>query len=178
MRSLPANGAVAVMSVGLILTGCGSESGPAASDAPVAAATASETASASPKPAHSSPAALPIGSLDELFQAVDERLDCPEVLDGFSWDDYLFVVDGGELRGRQCGETLVMAWSGDQSLIRGARDLMSSAGGPVPTVGTPEWFVADITGVGEGGTGVPEHQAGSRDLNGLAAELGADFTAG
>jgi hypothetical protein len=121
----------------------------------------------------------PVGSLDELFQAVDERFDCPGASDGFFGKDYFFMVDGGDqLVGRQCGETIVMAWSQDQLLIQGARELLSSAVAPVPVVGTAEWFVADITEAGEGGTGVPEHQSASTDLDRLAAELGADFTAG
>jgi hypothetical protein len=50
----------------------------------------------------------------------------------------------GEQKG-QCGETMVTAWSQDQSLIQGARELLSSTGEPVPVVGTAEWFVADTS---------------------------------
>jgi hypothetical protein len=120
-----------------------------------------------------------VGGLDELFEAVDERFDCPGPSDGFSGEDHFFFLDGGEqLVGRQCGETIVMAWSQDPSLIQDARELLSSTGEPVPMVGTAQWFVADTTEVGEGGTGAPEHQAASTDLDSLAAELGADFAEG
>ncbi|WP_147301173.1 hypothetical protein [Citricoccus muralis] len=120
-----------------------------------------------------------MGSLDELFEAVDERFDCPGPSDGFSGEDHFFMVGGGEqLVGRRCGETIVMAWSEDQSLIQGARELLNSAVAPVPVAGTAEWFVADVTEAGEGGTGAPEHQAASKDLDRLAAELGADLTEG
>lgn len=185
-RSLPARGAVVVLTAGIVLTGCGSEAGQSggeagqsATEAPPPATTPSETTSPNPESTQSSPVADPVGSLDELFDAVDERFDCPDPSDGFSGEDHFFMVDGGDqLVGRQCGETIVMAWSEDQSPIQGARELLSSAVAPVPVAGTAHWFVADVTEAGEGGTGAPEHQATSKDLDRLAAELGADFTEG
>jgi hypothetical protein len=178
VRSFPASGAV-MLTAGLVLTSCASEAGQGASETPPPATTPSDTTSTNPESSQSSTMATPVGSLDELFEAVDERFDCPGPLDGFSGEDYFFFLDGGEqLMGRQCGETIVMAWSEDPSLIQDARELLASTGKPVPTVGTAQWFVADTTEAGEGGTGAPEHQAGSKDLDRLAAELGADFTKG
>lgn len=179
MRSFPANGAVAVLTAGLVLTGCGSQAGQWSTETSPPAITPSSPTSTHLESTQSPTSTNPVGSLDELFQAIDERFDCPGPADGFSGKDYFFMVDGGgQLVGRQCGETIVMAWSQDQSLIQGARELLSSAVAPVPVVGTAEWFVADITEAGEGGTGAPEHQAASKDLDRLAAELGADFTEG
>ncbi|MEW1980129.1 hypothetical protein AB0333_04240 [Citricoccus sp. NPDC079358] len=57
-------------------------------------------------------------------------------------------------------------------------DELFEAVAPVPVVGTGEWFVADITEAGEGGTGAPEHQAATKDLGRLATELSADFSEG
>ncbi len=173
VRSIPASGAGVVLTAGLVLTGCASEAGQGSSEAPPPATTPSDTTSTTPESSQSSTMATPVGSLDELFEAVDERFDCPGPSDGFSGKDHFFFVDGGEqLAGRQCGETIVMTWSEDRSLIQGARELLSSTGASVPMVGTAEWFVADTTETGEGGTGAPEHQAASKDLDRLAAELG------
>ncbi|MFC4429953.1 hypothetical protein [Citricoccus alkalitolerans] len=120
-----------------------------------------------------------VGSLDELFEAVDERFDCPGPSDGFFGEDHFFMIeDGQQLVGRKCGETIVLAWSEDESLIQGARELLNSAIAPVPVVGTAGWFVADVAEAGEGGTGAPEHQATAKDLDRLATELGADITEG
>ncbi|GAA1673718.1 hypothetical protein GCM10010977_26620 [Citricoccus zhacaiensis] len=177
--SLTARGAVAVSMGALVLTGCGNEAAPGAPETPFPAATPSETTSGTPESSRSSRTAAPVDSLDELFEAVDDRFDCPSPSDGFSGQDHFFMVDGGErLVGRQCGETIVMAWSEDRALIQGARELLSSAVEPVPVVGTAEWFVADITEAGEGGTGATDHQAASKDLDRLAAELGADVDEG
>lgn len=178
VQSFP-TGAGVVLMTGLVLTGCASEAGQGPSEASPPAAAPSDTTPTNPESSRSSTMAAPVGSLDELFEVVDERFDCPGPSDGFSGEDHFFFLDGGEqLVGRQCGETIVMAWSEDPSLIQGARDLLTSTGEPVPMASTADWFVADTTEAGEGGTGAPEHQAGSKDLDGLAAELGADFTEG
>ncbi|MFB2571760.1 hypothetical protein [Micrococcus sp. IITD107] len=114
MRSLPACGAVVVLTAGIVLTGCGSEAGQGAGETPSPPTTPSETTSTNPESTRSSPLASPVGSLDELLEAVDERFDCPDPSDGFSGEDHFFMIDGGEqLVGRQCGETIVMAWSED-----------------------------------------------------------------
>jgi hypothetical protein len=179
MRSFPTRGAVVVLTAGLVLTGCGSESGQWATETSPPAITPSSPTSTHRESTQFPTMTNPVGSLDELFEAVDERFDCPGPSDGFSGKDYFFMVDGvDQLVGRQCGETIVMAWSEDQLLIQGARELLSSAVTPVPVVGTAEWFVADVTEAGEGGTGAPEHQAASKDLDRLAAELGADSIEG
>lgn len=179
VRSLPVSGAVVMLTAGIVLTGCGGEEGQSAPETSSPVTTPSATMSPNAESTQSSAVADPVGSLDELFEAVDERFDCPGPSDGFSGEEYLFVVDGDErLVGRQCGETIIMAWSEDQSLIQGARELLDSAVAPVPVVGTAEWFVADVTEAGEGGTDAPEHQAASKDLDRLAAELDADLIEG
>lgn len=179
LRSVPTGSAVLVLTAGFVLTGCGSEAGQGEPETTSPATTSSESTSTHPESSPSSTMVTPVGSLDELFEAVDERFDCPGPSDGFSGEDHFFMVEGGEqLVGRQCGETVVMAWSDDETLIQGARELLDSAVAPVPVVGTEQWFVADTTEAGEGGTGASEHQAASKDLDRLAAELDADFTEG
>jgi hypothetical protein len=178
-RSFSASGTALVLTAGLVLSGCGNQAGQWPTETSPPAITPSNPTSTHPDVSPSPTTADPVGSLDELFEAVDGRFDCPGPADGFFGGDYFFMVDGhGQLVGRQCGETIVMAWSEDPSLIQGAREMLNSAVAPVPVVGTAQWFVADITEAGEGGTGLPEHQAASKDLDGLAAELGAEFTEG
>ena len=176
-RSFPTSAITVMVAAGVVLTGCSSaaeEKGTdTASPVPVPGETRQAHRGASPP----LPTVTPVGNLDELFEAVDKRLDCPGPDDGFSGEAHFFFAPGrSQLEGRQCGETIVMAWSKDESLIRSARELLRATGEPVPMVGTAEWFVADTTEAGEGGTGAPEHQARSKDLDRLAAELGATFT--
>ncbi|GAA4762311.1 hypothetical protein GCM10025784_06820 [Citricoccus nitrophenolicus] len=173
-RSTPNRGAVVALAAGLALAGCGSETGKGVPASQAPAATTSGSTSPNPGSSLSTPVSDSVGSLDELFEAVDERLDCPGPSDGFFGEDHYFMVGGGaQLVGRLCGETMVMAWSDDPSMIQGARELLSSSVAPVPVVGTAEWFVADMTEAREGGTGVPKHQAASKDLGRIAADLGA-----
>lgn len=176
-RSLPAGCAVAVLIAGLILTGCGTETAQDQNENPPPSTAPRITTSPNPGSTQTSTANISATNLDELFQVVDEYLDCPVDPNGVSGEAYLFDIDGSEeLEGRQCGESIVMAWSDNPSLIQGVRDLLSSADENVPMAGTTEWVVADVSEAGKGGTGAEEHQAASKDLEGFAAATGADYT--
>lgn len=178
--SFPASGVVVVLMAGLALAGCAKEAGEGTPATPSPTTTiTSDTTRPHPKPSQSSTMAAPVGSLDELFEAVDESLGCPDPDDGFSGEAHFFFAPGrSQLEGRQCGETIVMAWSKDQSLIRSARELLIATGEPVPMVGTAEWFVADTTESREDSAATPELQARFKDLDRLATELDADVIEG
>jgi hypothetical protein len=177
--SLPVNSAAVVLTAGLLLAGCGHDAGQDSAQSSPPTTTPSNTISADSGPSQSSTVSTPVGSLEELFEAVDQRLDCPGPSEGFSGQDPVLFLDKGEqLVGRQCGETILMAWSEDHSQIQQARELLLATEAPVPMVSSTHWFVADISEAGQGGTGAPKHQAASTDLARLADELGAEFTVG
>ena len=112
-------------------------------------------------------------SLDELFEAVDQQLGCPEDSSG----DYAF--DAGEepglLSGRRCAESIVMAYSDDEAVIADIKDMLSTAqGGTLPIVHNTTWLVADITEVAAGTPDLAHPQ--SRNLEALAIALRANYT--
>lgn len=114
-------------------------------------------------------------NVDELFDAVDDELDCPET----SSDHYVFTIPGRDdktLQGRSCGDSILMAHSEDPTFVTDIQNLLAAhGGGPVPMVHNDHWFVMDITEVAGDS---PEHLShpGSRDLSGLASTWGAVYS--
>jgi hypothetical protein len=179
VRSLPVNSAAVVLTAGLMLAGCGYDVGEDCAQTSPPTATPSNTISAGSGPSPSSPVSTAVGSLDELFEAVDQRLDCPGPSEGFSGPDPVLFLDNGEqLVGRQCGETILMAWSEDPAQIHQARELLLATQAPVPMASSMHWFVADTSQAGKGSTDATLHQAASTDLTRLAHELGGEVTVG
>ncbi|WP_298045168.1 hypothetical protein [uncultured Citricoccus sp.] len=179
VRSRPVTSAAVVLTAGLMLASCGHDAGQDSAQTAPPTTTPGNTISAGFGPWPSSPAGTPVGSLKELFEAVDQRLDCPGPAEGFSGPDPVLFLDNGEqLVGRQCGETILMAWSEDPAQIHQARELLLTTKVPVPMVSSTHWFVADTSAAGQGGTDAAQHQAASTDLTGLAHELGGEFTVG
>lgn len=112
-------------------------------------------------------------SVDELFEAVDRHLGCPEDTSG----DYAFDVgeEHGLLSGRRCAESVVMAYSDDETIIDEIQDRMATTqGGPLPMVHDDTWFVVDITEVA--GSDLELAHPVSRDLEALATALRTDYT--
>ncbi|GAA4117270.1 hypothetical protein [Enteractinococcus coprophilus] len=112
-------------------------------------------------------------SVDELFEAVDRHLECPEDTSG----DYAF--DAGEehglLSGRRCAESIVMAYSDNEVVIEEIQDRMATAqDGALPMVHDATWFVVDITEVA--GSDLELAHPASRDLEALATALRTDYT--
>ncbi|MFC7403358.1 hypothetical protein [Citricoccus sp. GCM10030269] len=170
---------MSALAAGALLTACASsepEAGAGAQSGTGTAPKGSPSSVASGQPsAQESPVSFE--SLEDLFDTVDERLDCPKQDRG----EHFFMVDGAPetgLPGRQCGTGVLMSWSDDPAVVEEAVQLLHS-GGPVPMAAGNEWFVADVTEVlqtqsGEAVVSLPE----STDLESLAHELGGTFTAG
>lgn len=113
-----------------------------------------------------------LDSLDELYEAVDQQLGCPEDTSG----DYGFDLgaETGVLSGRSCAESIVMAYSDDETVITDIRNMMSTnQGGSLPLVHNATWLVADITEVAAGDADLAHPQ--SRNLEALAIALRADY---
>lgn len=112
-------------------------------------------------------------NVEELFEAVDRHLGCPEDSSG----DYAF--DAGEehglLTGRRCAESVVMAYSADEVVIDEIQDRMLTVqGGPLPMVHASTWFVIDITETAQGDLELTHPE--SRDLEALATAFRTDYT--
>ena len=72
-------------------------------------------------------------NVDELFEAVDRYLGCPEDTSG----DYAFDAgdEHGLVTGRRCAESVVMAHSDNEIVIDEIQERMSTSdGGPLPMV--------------------------------------------
>lgn len=137
------------VAVGLVLTGCGMSD---------------EVGEVEP---------VNFNSVDELFEAVDRQLGCPKDSSG----EYAFDV--GEARsivaGRRCAESVVMAYSDDETIIDEIQARMTTTqGGPLPMVHDSTWFVVDITEVAEGDLELAHPD--SRDLEALATAFRTDYT--
>lgn len=114
-----------------------------------------------------------LDSLDELYEAVDQQLGCPEDSSG----DYGFDLGSemGVLPGRSCAQSIIMAYSDDEEVIADIQDMMSTAqGGTLPVVHNATWLVADITEVAAGNPDLAHPQ--SRNLETLAIALRANYT--
>ena len=112
-------------------------------------------------------------NVDELFEAVDRYLGCPEDTSG----DYAFDAgdEHGLVTGRRCAESVVMAHSDNEIVIDEIQERMSTSdGGPLPMVHDSTWFVVDITEVAE--TDSELAHPDSRDLEALATTLRTDYT--
>lgn len=141
----------AAFTAGILLIGCGTtEESPAA------------------EPAH-------FENVDELFEAVDEQLDCPEHSSG----DYGFDTgeESGVLLGRSCADSVVMVFSEDETVISNIQEMMATAqGGTLRVAHNTSWMVADITEVAAGGQNADLAQPGSRDLETLAEAFGGTYS--
>lgn len=112
-------------------------------------------------------------NVDELFEAVDRHLGCPEGSSG----DYAFDAgdEHGLVTGRRCAESVVMAHSENEVVIDEIQARMSTTqGGPLPMVHDSTWFVVDITEAAQSHRELT-HPA-SRDLEALATALRTDYT--
>lgn len=114
--------------------------------------------------------------LDELFEAVDDELGCPEA----SSDQYGFSIPNHEqdfLQGQTCGNSVLMAHSEDPTVITEIQNMMATIqGGSIPLVHDTNWLIMDITEVAEdrGATNLDHPE--SRDLEELAASWGAAYS--
>ncbi|HJF15198.1 MAG TPA: hypothetical protein K8V32_10425 [Enteractinococcus helveticum] len=112
-------------------------------------------------------------NVDELFQAVDRHLGCPEGSSG------TYAFDAGDehglVTGRRCAESVVMVHSQNEDVIDEIQDRLSTAqGGPLPMVHDSTWFVIDITEVAQSHRELTHPD--SRDLKALATALRTDYT--
>lgn len=113
-------------------------------------------------------------NVDELYDAVDEQLDCPEGPN----TDYGFDMgeESGVLSGRSCANSVVMAFSEDEAVISDIHEMMTTAqGGTLYIAHNANWLVADITEVAGDGQATDLAHPGSRDLESLAAAFGGDY---
>lgn len=113
--------------------------------------------------------------VDELFDAVDDELNCPEASSGH----YVLPVPGREheaLPDRSCGRNIVMAHSEDPTAITDIQNMLAAHNsGPVPMVHNEHWFIVDITEMPED---APKdlNRADSRELADLAETWGATYS--
>lgn len=113
--------------------------------------------------------------VNELFTAVDQHLQCPKETSGH----YAFALSDAEpeiLSGRSCAESIVMVFSEDAAQIAEIRELLTAVRSEtLPIAYAEHWLVADITDAADVAHALELAHPESRDLQGLAAALGATY---
>ena len=114
--------------------------------------------------------------LDDLFEAVDAELECPEE----SSDQYGFSIPNHEqdfLHGYTCGDSVILAHSEDPTVITEIQNMLATVqGGSIPLVHNTNWLIIDITEVAGDGRATNLDHPDSRDLEALAASWGAAYS--
>ncbi|MCT2088156.1 hypothetical protein M3D92_02430 [Micrococcus terreus] len=163
----------ALMVGGLVLSACSAPStGTGPTTAPSSAATL-PSASVTPSPTAPTPSetARAFGSVEELYEAVDQELGCPVNETG---DHFTFMLESSPVVGRDCGAGILMAWSEDPEQIREIAQQMQNTEGPTAAAQAVHWIVVDVTEVpSRAESDLP--RADSEDVATLAETLDATY---